>query len=39
VCDVGFNPFRAQVQRRSDLAFVAIALAVVVLLVLWALFG
>jgi hypothetical protein len=36
---VGFNPSRAQVQRRSDIALVAIALAVVVVLVLWALFG
>jgi hypothetical protein len=33
---VGFNPFRQQVKRRSDLALVAIALLVVALLVLWA---
>jgi hypothetical protein len=33
---VGFNPFRQQVKRRSDIAIVAIALLVVALLVLWA---
>jgi hypothetical protein len=33
---VGFNPFRQQVKRRSDIALVAIALLVVALLVLWA---
>jgi hypothetical protein len=33
---VGFNPFRQQVRRRSDVALVAIALLVVALLVLWA---
>jgi hypothetical protein len=33
---VGFNPFRQQVKRRSDIALVAIALVVVALLVLWA---
>jgi hypothetical protein len=33
---VGFNPFRPQVKRRSDIALVAIALVVVALLVLWA---
>jgi hypothetical protein len=39
VSDVGFNPFGAHVQRRSDIALVAIALVVVALLVAWALFG
>jgi hypothetical protein len=33
---VGFNPFRQQVKRRSDIALVAVALLVVALLVLWA---
>jgi len=33
---VGFNPFRPQVRRRSDVALVAIALLVVALGVLWA---
>jgi hypothetical protein len=36
---VGFNPFRARVSRRSDIALVASALVVVLLLVLWALLG
>jgi hypothetical protein len=36
---VGFNPFRAQVRRRSDIALVAAAFVVVVALVLWALLG
>jgi len=35
---VGFNPFRPQVHRRSDIALVVIALLVVALLVLWAAF-
>jgi hypothetical protein len=35
---MGFNPFRQQVKRRSDIALVAIAVLVVVLLVLWAAF-
>jgi hypothetical protein len=35
---VGFNPFRPQVRRRSDIALVVIALSVVALLVLWAAF-
>jgi hypothetical protein len=35
---VGFNPFRQQVRRRSDVALVAIAFLVVALLVLWAAF-
>jgi hypothetical protein len=35
---VGFNPFRKQVQRRSDVAIVVIALVIVALLVLWAAF-
>ncbi len=33
---MGFNPFRKQVQRRSDIVIVAVALVVVALLVLWA---
>jgi hypothetical protein len=33
---VGFNPFRQQVKRRSDIALVVLALVVVALLVLWA---
>jgi hypothetical protein len=36
---VGFNPFRQQVKRRSDIVLVGVALAVIVLLVLWAAFG
>jgi hypothetical protein len=36
---VGFNPFRARVSRRSDIAIVAAAFVVVVALVLWALLG
>jgi hypothetical protein len=36
---VGFNPFREQVKRRSDIFLVAAALIVVVALVLWAVFG
>ena len=36
---VGLNPFRAHVSRRSDLAVVIVALAVVVALVLWGFFG
>jgi hypothetical protein len=33
---VGFDPYRKQVRRRGDLWIVAVALAVVALLVLWA---
>ena len=33
---VGFNPFRQQVKRRSDIVLVAVAVLVVALLVLWA---
>jgi hypothetical protein len=36
---VGFNPFRPQTKRRSDLAFVVAAFAVVLALVLWAVLG
>jgi hypothetical protein len=36
---VGFNPFREQVKRRSDIVLVAAAFIVVVALVLWGLFG
>jgi hypothetical protein len=34
---VGYNPFRKRVHRRSDVVFVGLALAVVGLLVVWAL--
>lgn len=34
---MGFNPFRAQKRRSSDYVFVAAALGVTLLLVLWAL--
>jgi hypothetical protein len=33
---VGFNPFRQQVKRRSDIVLVAVAVIVIGLLVLWA---
>jgi len=36
---VGLNPFRAQAKRGTDLVIVAVALAVVAALVLWAVFG
>jgi hypothetical protein len=36
---VGLNPFRSQVKRSSDVAIVAVALGVVLVLVLWAIFG
>jgi ABC-type nitrate/sulfonate/bicarbonate transport system permease component len=36
---MGLNPFRAQAKRGTDLVIVAIALAVVAALVLWAVFG
>jgi hypothetical protein len=36
---VGYNPYRKRVSRSSDVAFVAAALVVVVLLVLWAFLG
>ncbi len=39
VSTVGFNPFRARVNRRSDVLFVGAAIAVVLVLVLWALLG
>lgn len=35
---MGFNPFRKQVRRRSDALIVAVAVAVIALLVLWAAF-
>jgi hypothetical protein len=34
---VGFNPFRAQKRRSSDYVFLAAALGVTLLLLLWAL--
>jgi hypothetical protein len=33
---VGFNPFRKQVRRRSDIFIVVAALAIVAALLLWA---
>jgi hypothetical protein len=39
VTGVGFNPFRARAKRGSDILLVAVALAVIVALVLWAVFG
>ncbi|HXY95269.1 MAG TPA: hypothetical protein VEP49_22615 [Acidimicrobiia bacterium] len=36
---VGLNPFRAHAKRSTDVVIVAVALAVVVALVLWAVFG
>jgi hypothetical protein len=36
---MGYNPFRATVKHRGDMAIVAAALIVVVGLVLWAAFG
>jgi preprotein translocase subunit SecE len=35
---VGFNPFRQQVKRRSDIVIVVVAILVVALLVAWAAF-
>ncbi len=35
---VGFNPFRKQVNRRSDIVFVAAALLIVAVLLVWAAF-
>ena len=36
---MGLNPFRSQAKRGTDVVIVAIALAVVTALVLWAAFG
>jgi hypothetical protein len=36
---VGLNPFRSQAKRSSDVVIVAVALAVIAALVLWAVFG
>lgn len=36
---MGFNPFREQVQRRSDIVLVAAVFVVVAALVAWAFFG
>lgn len=36
---MGFNPFREQVQRRSDIVLVVAAFVVVAALVAWAFFG
>jgi hypothetical protein len=35
---VGFNPFRPQAKRRSDVVFLAAGVLVAALLVLWAAF-
>jgi hypothetical protein len=36
---VGFNPFRAQTRRRSDIVLVVAAFVVVAVLIVWAAFG
>jgi hypothetical protein len=36
---MGFNPTRKQVARKSDIWFVGMAIAVSVVLVVWAFFG
>jgi hypothetical protein len=36
---VGFNPFRSQAKRSSDVVILAAALVIVAALVLWAVFG
>jgi hypothetical protein len=36
VTGVGFNPFRQQVKRRSDIVIVVVAILIVALLVAWA---
>ena len=36
---VGLNPYRQMRRRRSDYVFVAVALVVAAVLVLWAFFG
>jgi hypothetical protein len=36
---VGLNPFRSQAKRSSDIVIVAVALAVIAALVLWAVLG
>lgn len=36
---VGYNPFRQRVKRGSDVVFVALAVAVVVAALVWALLG
>jgi hypothetical protein len=36
---VGFNPFRSQKQRASDIVMVVAGLGIVLALVLWAAFG
>jgi hypothetical protein len=35
---VGFNPFRQQVKRRSDVVIVAVAFLVIAALLVWAVF-
>jgi hypothetical protein len=35
---VGFNPFRKQVKRRSDITIVVLALFIVAVLLVWAAF-
>ena len=39
ITGVGLNPYRPMRRRRSDYVFVAAALVVAAVLVLWALFG
>ena len=36
---IGFNPHRKRVARRSDIVFVGAAIAVCVVLVVWTMFG
>jgi hypothetical protein len=36
---VGLNPYRSRTKRASDIVLVAVALAVVLALVLWAVLG
>lgn len=36
---MGYNPFRKQVKRRSDLVFVVAAVLVTALIVVWAFVG
>ena len=37
--DVGLNPFRSRVNRRTDVIVVAAAFVVITALVVWAVFG
>jgi hypothetical protein len=37
--DVGLNPFRSRVERRTDIVVVIVAFVVIAALVVWAFFG